>query len=253
VRWLRPALAPLFLYRDRVVRRAALRAHQFLSPSQFLADQYVVAGFDPEAFTVLENGIDVARILSFPWRPSDGPLRVTFLGSLAWQKGVHVLAEAFRDLPPGAARLRIWGNPTVFPAYSARVRELLNDPDEQLMGPIPNEQVGRVLADSDVMVVPSLWYENSPVVIQEARAAGVPVIASGHGALQEKVRHGVDGLHFPPGDAGALARTLSRLLEDRDLLPTLRQGIPAPMDISDHVDQLETIYDQVVARVRNNG
>jgi len=62
----------------------------------------------------------------------------------------------------------------------------LADPGAQFKGPIPNERVGEVLADSDVVVVPSLWYENSPVVIQEARAARVPVIASGHGAMAEK-------------------------------------------------------------------
>ena len=106
----------------------------------------------------------------------------------------------------------------------------------------------RLVADSDVMVVPSVWYENSPIVIQEARAAGVPVVASGHGALAEKIRHGVDGLLFPPGDALALRQALLRLVEEPDLLPRLREGIPPPMDMGEHVDQLEEIYRQVVQR-----
>ncbi|MGD2040368.1 MAG: glycosyltransferase, partial [Anaerolineae bacterium] len=105
---------------------------------------------------------------------------------------------------------------------------------------------GEVLADSDVMVVPSLWYENSPVVIQEARAAGLPVVVSGHGALAEKVQHGVNGLHFPPGDATALRRILARLAGDADLLAKLRQNIPAPMDMSEHAQRLEILYRQVM-------
>lgn len=250
VRWLRPALAPLFLYRDRVVRQAALQADRFLSPSRFLIDQYMAAGFPADRFLYLENGLPTELIRRIPWRPSDGPLRVTFLGSLAWQKGVHILAQAFSGLPPDAARLRIWGDPEVFPAYADQVRRLLTHPDAQLMGRIANERVGEVLADSDVMVVPSLWYENSPVVIQEARAAGVPVVAAGHGALAEKVRHGVDGLLTPPGDVDALRWTLQRLLDEPDLLPRLRASLPTPMDMAEHVLRLEEIYQREVERKR---
>jgi glycosyltransferase involved in cell wall biosynthesis len=244
--WLRPALAPLFLYRDRAVKGAALQANRLVSPSRFLIDQYVAAGFPEGRFTYLENGIPLAHIRRVPWRPSDGPLRVTFLGSLAWQKGVHVLVEAFNGLPAGAARLRIYGDPAIFADYGDRLRRLLAHPAAQLMGRIANERVGEVLADSDVMVVPSLWYENSPVVIQEARAAGVPVVASGHGALAEKVRHGVDGLLFPPGDVAALRGTLQRLVDEPDLLPRLREGMALPMGIGEHVAQLETLYQQII-------
>jgi glycosyltransferase involved in cell wall biosynthesis len=242
VNWVRPALAPLFIYRDRVVRRAALCADQYISPSRFLADWYLAAGFPKERFMELENGIAVGAIQRFAWHPSEGPLRIVFLGSLAWQKGAHILADALRRLPSGAACLRIWGDPTVFPDYSDGLRRTLTDSDAQLMGPVPNELVGQVLADADVLVVPSLWYENSPVVIQEARAAGVPVVASGHGALAEKVRHEVDGLLFPPGNVTALAQALQRLVDEPDLLAELRKGVSAPMDMAEHARQLETIY-----------
>ena len=247
VRWARPALAPFFIYRDRVVRKATLSAERYISPSHFLIDQYVSAGFPKDRFTQLENGIPVEQIRGFPSPPgyaADGPLRITYLGSLAWQKGPHVLVQAFSLLPPGTARLRIWGDPKVFPSYSDGLRQALAAQDAQLMGAVPNDQVGRVLADADVLVVPSLWYENSPVVIQESRAAGVPVVVSGHGALTEKVRDGVDGLHFPPGDAAALAQTLKRLVDEPDLLPRLRQGILPPMDMGEHVRRLEAIYER---------
>ncbi len=238
----RPALAPLFLYRDRAVRQAAMQARRLISPSHFLMEQYVAAGFPAERFLVLENGLPLEQIRRVPWRVADGPLRVTYLGSLAWQKGVHVLIEAVNGLPPGSARLRICGDPTVFPGYSARLRQAARHPGIEFAGRVANEQVGQVLADSDVVAVPSLWYENSPIVIQEARAAGVPVIASGHGALAEKVRHEVDGLFFAPGDAAALRRALLRLVDEPGLLERLRQSIPPPVDVAQHVQQLEELY-----------
>ena len=246
VHWLRPALAPLFLYRDRVVKQAALQADQFISPSQFLIDRYVAEGFPAHRFLYLENGIAADCIRQFSWQPSAGPLRVTFLGSLAWQKGVHVLVDAFNGLANGVARLRVWGDPAVFPDYAGKLREMSSHPDIQFMGRIANDRVGEVLADSDVMVVPSLWYENSPVVIQEARAAGVPVIASGHGALAEKVHHGVDGLHFPPGNAAALAHVLQQIVAKPELLSRLRENLPTPMDMEEHVRVLQELYQRFV-------
>jgi glycosyltransferase involved in cell wall biosynthesis len=193
----------------------------------------------------LENGIPAQEIGSQPRQPGTGTLRVTFLGSLAWQKGVHLLAEAWRGLPPGAGRLRIWGDPAIFPEYSARVRRLLDATGAEMMGRVPNDRVGEVLADSDVVVVPSLWYENSPVVVQEARAAGVPVVAARHGALVEKVRDGVDGSLFTPGDAGALRQVLLRLAGEPGLLARLRLGVPPAMGLGEHVEKLEQIYEQV--------
>jgi glycosyltransferase involved in cell wall biosynthesis len=239
-------LAPLFLYRDGVVKRAALRADQLLAPSQFLIDQYVAAGYPRSRFTYIENGIPTEAIRQVPRRSADGRLRVTYLGSLAWQKGVHVLIKAFNGLPTGIARLRIWGDPTVFADYGDYLDRLLFHPDARLMGRIPNERVGEVLADSDVVVVPSLWYENSPLVIQEARAAGVPVVASGHGALAEKVRHEVDGLLFAPGDMLDLRQTLWRLVEEPELLARLRQGVPPPVSVAEHAAHLEAIYGRLV-------
>jgi glycosyltransferase involved in cell wall biosynthesis len=149
-------------------------------------------------------------------------------------------------LANGVARLRIWGDPAAFPDYADQLRQMSRHPDIQFMGRIANDRVGEVLADSDVMVVPSLWFENSPVVIQEARAVGVPVVASGHGALAEKVRHGVDGLLFPPGDAAALHQVLRQILAKPELLSSLRQNLPAPMDMEEHVRELQDIYHRFV-------
>jgi glycosyltransferase involved in cell wall biosynthesis len=238
----RPTLAPLFIYRDRVVRRAAMDARRLISPSRFLAEQYLAAGFPAERISLLENGLPLEEIRREAWRPSQGPLRVTYLGSLAWQKGVHVLVEAANGLPPGSARVRIYGDPAVFATYAARLRQAAQQPWIEFMGRVDNEQVGQVLADSDVVVVPSVWYENSPIVIQEARAAGVPVVASGHGALAEKVRHEIDGLLYAPGDAAALQRALLRLWDEPALLERLRQNVPAATDMGLHVRELEEIY-----------
>jgi len=245
----RLAIAPIFQLRDALVRRAALRADRLVAPSRFLINRYIADGFPAERFVLLENGLDVDRVRSSVRRsPADGRLCVTYLGALAWQKGVHILVDAFRDLPPERATLRIFGNPDVFPEYAADLRRRANRANTLFEGRLPNQQVGRVLAETDVLAVPSLWYENAPVVIQEARAAGVPVISSAHGALTEKVRDGVDGLLVPPGDVVAWRAALQRLVDEPGLLAHLRANVRPPMTMAEHVGRLESLYAQLVDR-----
>jgi len=235
---LRPVAAPLLQIRDGLVRRAALEADLLIGPSRFLIQQYTEAGFPADRFLYLENGIDVERIRESPRQSaSDGKLRFTYLGSLAWQKGVHILVEAFEAIPARQAVLRIYGDPTVFPAYAARLKEAANPANTRFEGSIPNEEVGRVLATTDVMVVPSLWYENSPVVIQEALAAGVPIIASSIGALVEKVDD--ERWLFPPGDVRRLRRVIERSIAEGGVN---HRGLSWPKSIRESAEQLARLY-----------
>jgi len=78
--------------------------------------------------------------------------------------------------------------------------------------------------------VPSIWWENSPVVIQEALRNRRPVICSDIGGMAEKVRDGVDGFHFAAGNPLALAALIRRMVEDRGLLEDVADrmtGTPA--------------------------
>jgi glycosyltransferase involved in cell wall biosynthesis len=242
IRAFHPVLAPLFQWRDWLVKRAALRVGQFLAPSHFLREKYLAVGFPGGSFEVLENGLNVARIRSFPRSPERDRLRLTYLGSLAWQKGVHVLLEAIRGLPADRIRLRVYGNIGTFPEYVTRLKALIDPRNTSLEGVIPNAQVGRVLAETDLLAVPSLWYENSPVVIQEAFAAGVPVLASRLGALTEKVRNEVDGKLVAAGDVPAWRSALKKLLSDPIRLSYWRSNVRDPMSIGEHVEKMEQYY-----------
>lgn len=245
-----PALAPLFQWRDWMVKRAAFRIGNFVSPSQFLRQQYLELGFPSARFSVLENGIDVAHIRASPVLPkTDDLLRVTYLGSLAWQKGVHILVEAMRGLPPERIRLRVFGNPNTFPEYAARLHSMADLNNTVFEGAIPNAQVGDVLAKTDVLAVPSLWYENSPVVIQEARAVGVPVIASRLGALTEKVSDGVDGVLVTPGDVDSWREALMRLATSPAAFACLKETHCFPMSLTEHVAHLLEIYAGILNQV----
>jgi len=247
---IRPAVAILFLRRDAYLRRVLGATDLCIAPSEFLRQKYIAAGLPAEKVVYLENGTDLSRLRvpdALSRRQSDGRLRFGYIGSLAWQKGVHVLVEAFNELPQDGVELRIHGDPTVFPDYAARLRQSATHPAVRFMGPVPLDRVGEALAGVDVLVVPSLWFENSPLIIQEAFALKIPVIASDLGALPEKVRHGVNGLTFAPGDAGGLRAALQRLLDEPDLLPSLRAGIGPVKSMDEHARELERLYSDLLS------
>ena len=109
-------------------------------------------------------------------------------------------------------------------------------------GAFPGSGLQGVLEGFDVLVVPSVWYENAPLVISEARATGIPVVASRLGGMAEMVRDGVDGLLFAPGDDRALAAALRRLATEEGLLDRLREGNRPPRWIDDEVGDLRSVY-----------
>jgi glycosyltransferase involved in cell wall biosynthesis len=154
-------------------------------------------------------------------------------------------------LRPKAQRLElhIYGGLTTNPAYVNQLRRLSGGDDRiYFHGRVENTRVPDVLANLDVAVVPSIWYENSPIAIQEAHASGTPVVTAGIGGMAELVRDGVDGLHFRCNDSTDLARVLQRLIDDPDLLPRLRSGVRQPRSVDQEMSQLLHIYDQVIAQ-----
>ncbi len=102
----------------------------------------------------------------------------------------------------------------------------------------------------DCLVVPSLWYENSPLVIQEAYAVGLPVVASRLGALVEKVQDGRTGYLFAPGDSVDLARVLREIVERPERLVALRANVRPGPDIQQHVQQIVELY-RGISRARS--
>lgn len=246
LRRLRPVVALPFAYRNAYLRRMGGQIDRFIAPSEFLRQQYIDQGWPAHKIVTLENGMDRRRLLDAPSldlpEPSARP-HFGFIGSLAWQKGVHILIEAFNQLPMNAA-LTIYGSDSAFPDYGAELRRLVRHPHIRFAGPIGFDQVGTALRQLDALIVPSLWYENSPLVIQEAYVMGVPVLASRIGALTEKVQEQKNGLLFAPGDSDALAALLQSVIDDPAQLQTLRRGIHPPPTIEEHTVQVINLYEE---------
>ncbi len=231
--------------RETRVLEAFARADLRISPSRFLRSKLLESGaFEPRTFLYSDNGLRIDPKLAQLAAPTPrGTLRLGFVGSLVWYKGVRLLLEAMANLREAPLTLAVFGDfqPGKDP-FHAELEQLARGSKVEFRGRFANQDLAQVYAQIDALVVPSLWYENSPVTIHEAFAARRPVIASRLGGMQEFVADGVNGLLFEPDSVEDLARTLGRLASERGLLGALGQGFPRLKTIEENAREMEYRY-----------
>jgi len=228
--------------KDELLERLA-RVDAVIAPSRFLASMFVANGFDPGRIQVIPYGLEPGRVrrLAGVERPRR-PLRLAFAGVLSPWKGLHVLVRAALRLQ-GEWTLTVHGrtDEPMFQDYIDEVRqEAAADERIRFPGPFEHGQLDQVMADTDLLIVPSLWYENTPFVVLEAFEAGVPVAVSALGGMTEVVEPGLNGFHFPAGDVEALASLLQKLVDDPAPIVALS---PEPgTTIASNYDRFAALY-----------
>src|SRR5271165_2253249 len=197
--------------------RTTAQVDLFTSPSQFLLDLHRRAGLRSAASMVLANGIPLAAVARPPY--SDRRARLLLLTRLTVEKGVRVVLDAMAALPPEfPGELVIAGRGPLEPEVVAAAAR---DPRIRFLGYVQGEAKAAALAWADHLLLPSLWYENAPVVILEAAAHGLGLIASRIGGIPEFVREGRTGRLFAPGDPAALAAAILAAAADTAMLDGL--------------------------------
>lgn len=247
LRWVTPLATWPFFYRRRVMHRALQFVDRFIAPSQFLITKYIAHGLPRDKIVYIENGIRLPTALPNDMSRRNDRLCFAYLGAIAPQKGVHILIEAFNGLSPDSAELRIYGDLETFPDYVAKLRRDCRNPSVHFLGSVPHDRVLETIARADALIVPSLWFENSPLVIQEAAAVRVPVIASRNGALAEKVQEGKNGFLFTVGDPLALRAIIQSIVENPVQLEWVRAHIEPPKSIAETATQVEAVYWEALA------
>ena len=183
---------------------------QFVSPSEFLRQRYIQWGLKPEQIVVIENGqSDEPALPPRPMAEGETRNRFGFFGQINPFKGLDVILEALTQLPKGERKkivLEVHGaNLEVQqPEYREKIESLrtplIKQGVVQWLGSYQPHELRQRMAGIDWVVIPSIWWENSPMVIQEAFVCGRPLIVSDIGGMAEKVRNGVDGFHVPSGN-----------------------------------------------------
>jgi len=230
----------------------------FIAPSSFLRTRYLEWGLPEERVLVEENGSTGRGIVVTGGDRSPLPSRLGFFGQLTRYKGIHVLLEAMQLLSRENTGAHLWVHGANLDLQSSEYQRQVADllvtcgTSVTLSGRYEPEALPALMANVDWVVVPSIWWENSPLVIQEAFMHGRPVICSDIGGMAEKVKDEVNGLHFRVRDPGSLAEVLHRATTSPDLWSSLREGIPAVHRMEDHVAFLAGLYGRLVMSKRHS-
>jgi len=214
----------------------------FVSPSSFLKQRYSDWGIDNHRITVIENGQDPSD--SAPPRALlTGQTRSVygFFGQINPYKGVDVLLKALHAVNPkeNPVKVFIYGanlekQPLSFrETIDSLSRPLVSNGILTMQGPYHPFQVKELMSNVDWVVVPSIWWENSPMVIQEAFNYGRPVIASNIGGMSEKVKHNVNGILVNAGSPLDLANVFEQTCHYTDRWDQLVQNIKKPLSYLD--------------------
>lgn len=165
-----------------------------LTASPFVRQTYMANGVTAP-IEVSAYGNDVSWLSAFAGRTASDVLRVGFVGQIIPAKGLHVLLDALRRVPDdlrSRIELVVYGSVRQSPEHGQQVIEQAHGLPVRFMGTFQREERASVMATFDVLVVPSLWYD-FPLVIQDALAAGAPVVATNLGGMAEAVKDGVNG------------------------------------------------------------
>ncbi|MEU8151925.1 glycosyltransferase [Nonomuraea sp. NPDC048901] len=220
-----------------------------VTPNGFLGERFAAAFSRLPPVVHLDYGYATcATSADAPEATTGLERRFGFFGRAIPEKGLDSLLTAYALMTNRGLRLHISS-----PGITA---QSVADSHPELCGPMAAglltlagddrpADTRRRIPSLGWIVVPSIWWENSPLVIQEAFALGRPVICAAGDALAEKVADGVNGLTYTVGDSEELAVRLAEAT-DRDTWNRMRAGVIAPQPIAAHCDELERIYGMAV-------
>lgn len=220
------------------------RLQGIIAPNKFMYDLFQRYGVEERILYESSFGIEYDPLnenIPAKNQHPGAPLKLGFIGTLAPHKGCHVVIKALCALPEGVATLKIYGSGDEFPEYIEELNTLTRHNESiTFCGTFPNGQISEILKELDVLVIPSVWFENTPLVIYSAQQAKCPVIGSDLPGISAVITHGFNGLLFQAGDENALA---SKIIEAGTIgVTTLSNNAIPPKTTKQYVNDLSGIW-----------
>lgn len=207
-------------------------------------------GIEPSKISVIKQGLPYGgfHIIKFLKDESDmKPLKLMFLGRISAFKGLHLLIDALMGFGSDSVELSIYGNSEVGDYESNLRKKTIGMANIHWLGKLDQSDVISTMTNYDALCLCSTFSEMSPLVIQEAKAAGIPVLASNVYGNAEQIKDGVDGLLFDFNNVESLKNEIKRLIQDRNLLQQLKSNISAPRSFEEVGKEYIRLYNKVLA------
>lgn len=218
-----------------------------IAPTKFLRDAYISNGLKAPVH-LSHFGVDLPR-LPKPVKDPGTPIKFGFIGQIAAHKGTDILIDAFRELPACSAELLIYGPKEQDPNYMAGLMEKAAGFPVFFKGTFAKENMADVLSKLDFLVIPSTWYENSPLVLLNALANHTPVIVSDVEGMTEFVEEGRNGYVFTRGSVESLARVMGGMVADPQKARSLSTTTEYSRTTRTMTEEIVAVYHQILNNV----
>lgn len=217
----------------------------FLAPSEFIKNKFVEYGFDSDKIKVLPYALEIESYRDIS--PVNGPRYIVYFGRLSKEKGIDILLNAIKNIK-NDVKLKIAGEGPMLEQLKLKIKNE-SIQNIEFVDFKSGDELKNIIAGSLFVVVPSIWYENSPLAIYEAMALGKAVIGSRIGGIPELVKENITGLLFEAGNSQELATKINYLLDNEEIL--IKMGKEAKeiavekFGYDEHYKQINAIYSQL--------
>ena len=241
--------------RNSFIMRSYSSADLLISPSRYLAERFVERGLPASKVCVINNGIDIARFRDIK-KIESKKIRFGYIGQIIRHKGIEKLIRSMSMLSDTEKKdisLSIVGTgEKLFFNYCKNLAAKLNISGfTKFRGPLDNREIAKVYREIDVLIVPSIWPENSPVTIMEALASKVPVLASDIGGMPELVHEGVTGYLHRYDDACSLTKSIRKIIGNPEVIKSMAESCFVIADRYNLQKQVRLIIDEYNKLIEN--
>ena len=241
------------IWKDRLLQRADDAYEYFqsvnciVSATNFLKQMFEFNNFSSD-IKLIRFGKDYANVRRNSRKYSEkSEIIFGFLSTLLPHKGAHVLLNAFNEAKINNIKIKIYGHYFNEVDYYNTLKSSVKDERVEFCGSYNYEEMPKILDEIDILVVPSIWWENSPLILLRALAHNVPAIVSDLGGMTEVINDGENGFVFEAGNAHSLAEILRKIGEDPTTLNDMKARIRHPPRIEEEAFEYEKLYLSLIA------
>ncbi len=238
----------LVVLRNKEFKRLIRGIDLFVAPTPMLRDEFVKWGISKNKIKFIDDGIQECYFEGFEKKYPVMRKRLTFgfIGSIVASKGLDLVLDAFSEIKNENIRLMIWGK-IKEDIYGAKInRAIIADKRISSLGTFPADEISEVFKKIDVLIVPSRWFENAPLVIKNSLLAKTPLIVTRLGGMTYLVKDGVNGFDFEINNVGELKDKMLRFISDPSLISAMAAKMKKPFTIGDNAKAVENIYRKLI-------
>lgn len=231
--------------RNQYIKEQILNAELCLALSGFQKEMLVQNGYPADRIKLSQHGLETNGYLAKEEKREHAQIKMTYIGSIVKHKGVHLILEALHRSDNQNLVLEIYGNVSGEDIYLQKIRDMAaRDNRVTLKGTVPFNQLGKVYSECDVLLMPSLWFENEPLVVKAAIFKGVPVIANNTGSLGEMIVHNKNGWLLQSGHLRSWIDVFDQLTRQKLNELDAEEGSVRTMD--ENFEEIYSYYKQIV-------